>query len=73
MLISGSGKPNIPPEAVLPIPDIEANVGQLFAYTVEEGTFIDEDEEELLYTIFPGAGLGELPNWITFDPTIPVV
>jgi hypothetical protein len=64
--------PNRNPELLILIPTINATVGRFFSYTVAEGSFVDPDKDALVYTLFMNTGK-EKPDWVLFDPTIPVI
>jgi len=53
---------NDAPVRVTPIPDQTATEDSLFSYTIPAGTFTDEEDATLNYSIATA-----LPSWLTFD------
>ena len=58
--------PNAPPELANALPDLTAEVGTPFTYTIPEGTFTDPEGDTLAYTMGLADG-APLPGWLIFE------
>jgi len=57
---------NKPPELVIPLEDQNIKANESFVYDIPNGSFVDPDDDELLYTAFE-VGENSLPDWLIFD------
>jgi VCBS repeat-containing protein len=58
---------NDPPLLVQPILDLSAQVGELFSFTIPEGSFSDQDAGDTLRFVATTASGFSLPAWLAFD------
>ena len=58
---------NFRPYVKNPIPDQEAIKGELFAFTIPDSTFIDDDGNNTLTYVAKLINGNPLPSWLTFD------
>lgn len=61
------GSANNPPLVQEPVGDQLAESGEVFEFTIPEGTFSDPDEESLILNASLEGG-ESLPEWLEFDP-----
>jgi hypothetical protein len=57
---------NAPPSLLQPLPDQQVDEGQMFAYSVPGGSFVDPGEV-LAFAALQADG-SALPSWLSFDP-----
>jgi photosystem II stability/assembly factor-like uncharacterized protein len=57
---------NHAPELMKDLLNLYVRAGEFFDYTIPKGSFIDPDQDELVYTVVE-LGTSSLPGWLQFD------